>query len=75
MIIRKIAKFEKLEDSYRVWYGDIVLGHRVILSKVEFDLAQCIDEFLRRAIDPKDIERIVELAQQSAVDDTLYQSN
>ena len=71
MIIRKIVKFEKhAEDSYSVWYDNLG-DQRVILSRAGYNLAKCIDEFLRRAIDPEDIERIVDLTSQLATNDYL----
>ena len=71
MRIQKIAKFEKHDKgSYSVWYENTV-NQRVIMPKAEFDLAQCIDEFIRRGIDPKDIRRILDLANNVIVSDML----
>ena len=70
---KKIAKFEKHtavkeweSTSYSVYYENVPY-QRLILNKAEFDLAQCIDEFIRRGIDPKDIRRILDLAGNVAV--------
>lgn len=69
MEIRKIVKFEKHdENSYSVWYEHFTAS-RVCLTKAHFELAQCIDEFLRRAIDPDDVRRIVELSSRVALGD------
>lgn len=71
MRIQKIAKFEKhAEDSYSVRYEDTV-DQRVCMAKPRFDLALCIDEFIRRGIDPKDIRRILDLAGNVAVTEAL----
>ena len=77
MLIQKIVKFEKHDaeercrtTSYSVWYENVPY-QRLILNKAEFDLAQCIDEFIRRGIDPKDIRRILDLAGDVAVANSL----
>ena len=71
MGIRRIIKFEKHdEDSYSVWYEHFTAS-RVCMSKAKFDLAQCIDEFLRRGIDPKDIERIINLTSKFVTEEVL----
>ncbi len=62
MEIRKIEKFEKhTENSYSVWYEGLG-DNRACMSAARFKLAQCIDEFIRRGIDPNDINRIVALS-------------
>ena len=79
MIIQKIAKFEKhtavhewQSTSYSVYYENVPY-QRVILNKAEFDLAQCIDVFIRRGIDPRDIRLILDLANNVAVASLGYE--
>ena len=75
MEIRKIVKFEKHdENSYSVWYEHYTAS-RVCMNKVHFDLAQCIDEFLRKGIDPNDIRRIIDLTSKWVTEELLEEQS